>query len=68
MRFNVSKLRADATTLRQAKASLDNGILSSGIMRDGSFVMCVSELCICVPFPHIPTTDHMFPMELMFYP
>ena len=31
----------DATTLRHAKATIDNGILSGSITRDGSFVMCV---------------------------
>ncbi|KAF8203043.1 hypothetical protein BJ912DRAFT_920251 [Pholiota molesta] len=38
----------NATTLRQAKASLDNGILSSGIMRDGSFII-----------PHVPDGTHV---------
>lgn len=37
----VLTVALDATTLGHAKATIDNGILSGSITRDGNFVMCV---------------------------
>ena len=66
--LSASKVFLGIGELGQASVVLDNGKLRGGVTRDGSFVMCVLNLCIPgTVLTGMSFADLTYPQEHTFY-